>query len=397
MTTKNLKVVFFISTSILLYSCNKDEFTDEIKIQETLSLQASENDYLDYGIYWFNSENESTKGFDVANDEKIEVSSSYYDASKPTVIYFHGWQLDSSIDEYNREDFQFTNSEYDTNINTVEIWKRKGWNVGIFYWNQFADESELKDAEAKIWSINGPKNMRYRLSDGTYSDEQSPTSSLAQEAYNQISKILADNTSNDIRFVGHSLGNQLASYTAFLFSEATSNNEIPLKIMPNRLELLDPFWSKDAKSYLTDYNGDGSNDWTGERVRWYIDEMIEKNDLAATWYSSSLILDAGIGDQNESLKDIVAYQSQRYWYLDAINIGEKHVNTRHSYFWSLEFDAPSEVKVNWLLQRKETGNTSASASTTIERIKEMMGDENYWDQVEGRYTPSPEDDKFQIK
>ncbi len=397
MTTKNLKVVFFISTSILLYSCNKDEFIDEIKIQETLSLQASENDYLDYGIYWFNSENESKKGFDVANDEKIEVSSSYYDASKPTVIYFHGWQLDSSIDEYNREDFQFTNSEYDTNINTVEIWKRKGWNVGIFYWNQFADESELKDAEAKIWSINGPKNMRYRLSDGTYSDEQSPTSSLAQEAYNQISKILAANTSNDIRFVGHSLGNQLASHTAFLFSEATSNNEIPLKIMPNRLELLDPFWSKDAKSYLTDYNGDGSNDWTGERVRWYIDEMIEKNDLAATWYSSSLILDAGIGDQNESLKDIVAYQSQRYWYLDAINIGEKHVNTRHSYFWSLEFDAPSEVKVNWLLQRKETGNTSASASTTIERIKEMMGDENYWDQVEGRYTPSPEDDKFQIK
>ncbi|MBU2996954.1 hypothetical protein KO500_10935 [Cellulophaga baltica] len=396
MTTNNLKAVFYVSISILLYSCNKESI-NEIEIQETLSLQASESDYLDYGIYWFNSENESTKGYDEKNDKKIEVSSSYYDASKPTVIYFHGWQLDSSIDEYNREDFQFTDSEYDTNINTVEIWKRKGWNVGIFYWNQFADESELKDAEAKIWSINGPKNMRYRLSDGSYSEEQSPTSSLAQEAYNQISEIIAENTSNDIRFVGHSLGNQLASYTAFLFSEAISNNEIPLEIMPNRLELLDPFWSKDAKNYLTDYNGDGSNDWTGERVRWYIDEMIKKNNLATTWYSSSLILDAGIGDQNESLKDIVTYQSQRYWYVDAISIGEKHVNTRHSYFWSLEFDAPLEVKVNWLLQRKETGNTTASASTTIERIREMMGDENYWDQVEGRYTPSPEDDKFQIK
>ena len=42
-------------------------------------------------------------------------------------------------------------------------WKADGWNVAIFYWNQMADEDEVKDAEAKIWSTNGPKGMRYRL------------------------------------------------------------------------------------------------------------------------------------------------------------------------------------------------------------------------------------------
>jgi hypothetical protein len=37
-----------------------------------------------------------------------------------------------------------------------------GYNVGIMYWNQFADEDEVKDAEAKIWTATGTRAMRWK-------------------------------------------------------------------------------------------------------------------------------------------------------------------------------------------------------------------------------------------
>lgn len=364
--------------------------------KETIELQGKEVDYLDYGVHWFNANNVATKAYDEKNDQTIEVSSNFYDDTKPTVVYFHGWQSGSATANYDRGSFNYVNDD-GLDINTVRAWKEKGWNVGIFYWDQFADELELKNAEAKIWSVNGNQKMRYQLNDGTFSTLQSPTNSLGKEAFKQLSTLLANNTSNDVRFVGHSLGNQLATYATFLFSEAVDKGQINKAIMPKRLELLDPFWSKGGKSYLGDYNGDGNNDWNGERVKWYIQEMIKRDDLAVTWYDSSPILSVGIGDGNNSLKDYVAFQSERYWYVNVVGVAEKHVNVVHDYFWSYKFDAPKEVKLNWLKIRRLTGKVAASASTSTTRIKEMMGDSYVWDQVEGRYTATPEDDLYELK
>ena len=394
MKTTGLKLSFillFVLSFITSCTTEELEINDADNFNELESAEASNltigDDFLDYGIYWFNEDDESVKGFNEANNTTINVASEYYDASKPTFIYFHGWQLGSSEDNYDREGFYFE----DGNVNTVKFWKDKGWNVGIFYWNQFADEIEVKDAEAKIWHAkNGPRRMRYRLSDGSYSELQSPTSNLAKLAANQINKIVGSNTSGNVRFAGHSLGSQLATNTALTISNRVENGVYPASLMPNRLELLDPFWSADPKSYL-------GNDWVGERSRDYIDTMIDRNNIAITWYASSLILDIGIGDSNEALKDVVAFQSVRPWYINAIDIPSKHSNVRHSYFWSINFDAPREVTLNFFRRRRATGNVAASASTSTSRILEMMGDDNEWDQVEGRFTVSPEDDEFERK
>lgn len=392
-----LKTLKLITVSLFLSSCSVDEIDNVIE-NETKTTTQKAADYLDYGTYWFNSANQSTKAFNEKTNETIEVATEFYDPSKPTVVYFHGWQLDSALEDYKRETFQFIDDDNGVNVNTIEGWKNKGWNVAIFYWNQFADESELKDAEAKIWNAqNNFQGMRYRLSDGSYATTQSPANSMGEEAFLQLSTLLASNTSNNVRFVGHSLGNQLATHTAFLFSKALEKGEISATIMPDRLELLDPFWSQDGKEYLGDYNNDGSYDWNGERARWYIKEMVDRNNLAVTWYNSTLILNAGIGDKNNDLKDIVALQSVRFWYVSSIDIGAKHVYARHNYFWSFSCDAPEEVTINWWNQRKETGRVAASACTPISRIRSMMGDDHIWDQVEGRYTPTPEDDQFEIK
>lgn len=402
MKNTNQKLTLLATSILLVFTNCSSELIEEDLVETELSTTTdsslSSNEFLDYGLYWFDANNTPYKGFDESNNTVINVPTSAYDPAKPTMIYFHGWMLGSSASGYTRNTFELIDDENDIDVNTAAIWKDKGWNVAIFYWNQFADELEVKDAEAKIWhATNGPRQMRYRLNDGSYSTTQSPTSNLSKIASNQIRKTLAGNTSNNVRLVGHSLGNQLAVHVAKLMSNAVGNGNLANGLMPNRVELLDPFWSQDAKSYLGDANNDGKNDWTGERVRLYIDDIKEANNVAVTWYKSTLILNTGIGDGNNDLKEEVAFQSVRLWYLDAIDVVNKHTYVRHNYFWSMAFDAPKEVTLNFWKQRKATGNNAASAATPNSRIIQLMDSGNLWDQVEGRFTPTPSDDEFEIK
>lgn len=359
-----------------------------------IALAAGE-EFLDYGLHWVRVQNgaeNQVKAIE-ADGTINETISNYYDDSKPTVIYFHGWQNGSSQDGYDREDFTFANNG---NSLSHKSWKQRGWNVGVFYWNQFADEAEVKDAEAKMWSANGPKGMRYRLDDGSYSTSQAPNKSVGEIAFEQITAVLANNNKN-LRFAGHSLGNQLAVYVAKQINDGINEGTLSDNVMPDRIALLDPFWSKNGKSYLGDENGDGQNDWVGERTRWYISDMIADQDVAVEWYKSSAIYDLWIGDQNTPLESIVNLNHLRFWYLNSWDIAGKHVEARHWYFQSMNNAEPEEVTINWWGRRKDTGYDAASARTSDNRIKVMMGNDYEWDQVEGRYTAKPSDDQFEVK
>ncbi|KZY59993.1 cell adhesion protein [Oleiphilus sp. HI0068] len=359
-----------------------------------IALAAGE-EFLDYGLHWARVQNgaeNQVKAIE-ADGTINETISNYYDDSKPTVIYFHGWQNGSSQDGYDREDFTFANNG---NSLSHKSWKQRGWNVGVFYWNQFADEAEVKDAEAKMWSANGPKGMRYRLDDGSYSTSQAPNKSVGEIAFEQITAVLANNNKN-LRFAGHSLGNQLAVYVAKQINDGINEGTLSDNVMPDRIALLDPFWSKNGKSYLGDENGDGQNDWVGERTRWYISDMIADQDVTVEWYKSSAIYDLWIGDQNTPLESIVNLNHLRFWYLNSWDIAGKHVEARHWYFQSMNNAEPEEVTINWWGRRKDTGYDAASARTSDNRIKVMMGNDYEWDQVEGRYTAKPSDDQFEVK
>lgn len=351
-------------------------------------------DTLDYGLYWFDGNNKSVKAVE-ADGTVNNVPLKFYDPSKPTIIHFHGWQPDSATrgDGYDREDFRFVWGDED--VITSTSWKNKGWNIAYFYWDQFADESEVKDAEAKMWSVNGPRGMRYRLSDGSYSTQHSPEKPVGEIAFEQLTAALAGNTSHYVRLSGHSLGNQLATIVAGKISDAIYAGDAGVNVMVDRLELLDPFFSKDGKDYLGDANNDGNPDWTGERVRWTVQELIDRHNTPVTAYYSSNINDLWIGDKNLPLRDKVTEIWNRFWYLaDEVN---KHNHVVPFYFRSMASAPPEEVTINWWGNRTATGEDAASASTDDNRILEMMGDTHYWDQVEGRYTADPEDDQFEIK
>ncbi len=353
-------------------------------------------DTLDYGLYWFDDNNNSVKA--VEQDGTVNtVPLAFYDPSKPTIIHFHGWQPGSATRNggYDREDFRFVWGNED--VITSTGWKDKGWNIAYFYWDQFADESEVKDAEAKMWSANGPRGMRYRLSDGSYSTQHAPAQSVGQIAFEQVTAALAGNTSSNVRLSGHSLGNQLATIVASKISDAIYAGEVGTNVMVDRLELLDPFWSQDGKGYLGDANNDGANDWVGERTRWSIEELIQRHNTPITWYKSSGIQDVWIGDKNTPLEGIVAFIHNRFWYLASGDYVNKHNHVVPWYFRSMASDAPEEVTINWRGKRTPTGQDAASASTADSRIQAMMGDQYHWDQVEGRYTADPIDDQFEIK
>jgi len=104
------------------------------------ALAASE--YLDYGLYWH--------GYNNAMQKFVSGQSNpYYNPAKPTVIYIHGWQKDHAANGYDKAGLLFSHDG--VNVYTQNSWLDQGWNVGIYHWEQFADENDVQWAEAKIW------------------------------------------------------------------------------------------------------------------------------------------------------------------------------------------------------------------------------------------------------
>lgn len=373
------------------------------------------NEDLDYGLYWYGKYGYCEKYF-------AEYDNAYYDPSKKTMVYAHGWQPDAVTQEdvYGRQNFGYelffwaeddfgTSDQYNGLRKwTNHSWIDQGWNTGFVYWNQFSDEptaSEgniggVHDAEAKIWSFDGYQGNRYRTIDAsgnavyknwdqqlTFNGQTINVDSVGELLSYPVNHALAGNYSGNIRFVGHSLGNQLATDLSFRAFQAGIDTQ--------RIALLDPAWTGSDKDYLPN---DGYGTWVGERVRNYIFEMQDDHDVAVEIYHTTgmNVGTMGVTDENEPLTDVVCDVFVLPWYYSATQLDGKHVSIRHTYLWGMEYQPPVECHISWW-RRRPTGNVAASASTPSWRIHEMMTTESEWAQVEGRYTPSPEDDWFEKK
>ncbi len=194
---------------------------------------------LDYGLYWFG---------DADNYQKAipNQSNAYYSVSKPTIIYIHGWQKGSSK-ALNRESFNRKDAG-GPDLDLAYAWRQAGYNVGIMYWNQFADEDEVKDAEAKIWTATGTRAMRWRNASGVYVN--GPTQSASDLLFQSYKDNLAGYTGSNIRLAGHSLGNQMAIVLAKKISDAVNAGTMNSKLLPKRIALLDPFYSQNGKTFI---------------------------------------------------------------------------------------------------------------------------------------------------
>lgn len=323
---------------------------------------------LDHGLYWFGYGDNWQKAVP-------GHSNAYYSNSKPTVIYIHGWQ-NGATQRKNRETFNRQDAG-GPNLDLAHAWLAAGYNVGILYWNQFADEAEVKDAEAKIWTASGPRAMRWRNSSGTYSN--GPNVSAGDLLFDHYKANLAGYTGNNIRILGHSLGNQMAIVLTKKISDAVSAGSLNSRLLPKRVALLDPFYSNQAKSWL-------NNRWVGEVSRTYVSELKGKGVIFEAYRTSAVTSTIFVGDDNAGLMNMTAFTELKPWYFSATQQTEKHNAAVWHYLWSFTFNPP-------LI--KGSSDQAASAKTSDSRIATLMNGSKKLVHDQGAYTKEPSDDNFQ--
>ncbi|WP_334015347.1 hypothetical protein [Alteromonas sp. S167] len=324
---------------------------------------------LDYGLYWFdyNDAKKANKG----------QSNPYYSSNKKTVIYIHGWQ-NGSVTNRNRETLN-RNRSGGPNQDLAWYWLDRGYNVGILYWNQFADEREVKDAEAKIHSANGPRNMRWKSSNGSYSS--GPNKSVTDLLYTALVDGMPGFSGSELRVTGHSLGNQLALTISNKLNTAVNQGSLSGAYRPDRIALLDPFYSIGEKSYL-------NNKWTGERSKDIVDTLKAKGIAIEAYRSSPVTSTFLAGDNNASLMNSIAFSELKPWNFQFWQVAEKHGAAVTHYFWSRAFSPLT-------LDRSSTQVPSASSSASV--IKTWMNKNKGVIQDSGAWSATPADDDFKEK
>ena len=328
---------------------------------------------LSYGIYWFSTNDARAK---FVRGEENE----YFDPAKPTHIFVHGWQPD--ISAVYPPTFIY-NYGVSGQVDTALAWVTNGWNVGIFFWNQFSDETLVTNAEIKIWTTNSHVKMRWKNSMGVYQEAPAGTKSAAELFCDEYIAAMTnqDFTGGNIRISGHSLGNQMAVRMTELLTSAISGGDAPAKILPDRIALLDPYWSIGGKSYL---NGKKNS----EVIDDYVYQLINTNNVAFEWYRSSDLTVEPNGDSNPDLKPLVMYADMYPTF--TTNAMLKHCAAYRLYHWSLAFSGPPDCSGDACLNI-----SNLLAQVRDAQVEDLMLADYVWRQIDGFATETPGDDHYE--
>lgn len=344
-------------------------------------LQVASDAAPDCGLYWAGPGSERAK---VVAGHAMR----YFDPARPTVVYVHGWQR-GSMQAGRRENFLFEAGEGQS-VWTQQAWVDAGWNVGVFYWDAFADEDEVKDAEGKIWSALAPRGMRWRDASGAYRSGGG-WPSAGELFFHTLVHALSAGPGTTLRVVGHSLGNQMALRLAEQLGTLATLHPEAAAFLPARVALLDPFWSKGGKDYL-------SGAWPGERCR-AVAAGLRARGALIEMYRSTAILDLQIGDFNEEMQRYVALVRPAYWYLPAWDLVNKHTHVVHQYFWSYAFGGYGACITRPPFRHACRASSALVPSAPLpdDALLSIQDAKVDWIQREGRQSVSPSDDVFEVR
>lgn len=270
---------------------------------------------LDSAIYWYGAGDNFRKAVP-------GVANPYYDRSKPTLLYFHGWNGDGTTARCQRSTTvcppdlcpvpgggQLTQ--------LADSWLDANWNVGFFYWDQFADEPCMQDAEQKIWFDGEGDGLRwasYNPYNGTASYQLGQSRralSVADICADAVRENMGDYLGPSVRFVGSSIGAQLAvRCAAKLHLEGH-------RAAPQRMALLEPF-SASRSMFVMGYslrcdkivNDDGSEGFAAAATANLVVGLWNQSRVATEVYSSTApnAADEG-GAEGQANRQIAAYSA----------------------------------------------------------------------------------------
>lgn len=371
----------WLAAASWMLGCSSDVDADEGLAQGLEAQPVSW--HPDQGLFWFGPGNQK---------EPAKSKSRFYDPTKPTLIYVHGWQP-NRVAEGRRETFNYKNNDpvRGIDIDLAALWIDRGWNVGLYYWDRLSDDGEFglrsvighpRWVEDKIWTTRGEQGMRWRRDDGSFETIKVPTKSASDMFFEDVRWALRDYRGPNIRVIGHSLGHQMAVRLVEQIHDGVRAGRVAPALMPKRLALLDPFWTDNA-------NDDGSRVGANARVRDAVYKL-SRAGVAIEHYRSSRIntlgATLGLADRNEFVEQVSAFSVIHPEFAGFVNERSAHAAALNLYLWSMQFQSPP------LCDGRPGGALSAAATDDFVRFR--MGAATYYEHDGGELTADVLDDCF---
>lgn len=230
------------------------------------------------GLFWTKWDEETNSIIEVSAES--EEGANLIDADKPTIINVHGMSFEGIYfhENYDLNSSIANPSHFDLETEDVSmhyLWLRAGWNVGTYHYYRFSSETSPTVNESKIWSSDTPEGtimetagIRYQYEDRSWSDsisEYSLAEHFAADYIRAMDMLPKDMGKEEIRIAGHSMGGELIVAGVFLLTELADARQIDSLKLPNRMTLLDPYFSTTlGTSYIGPKNITIS--WSGNKL-----------------------------------------------------------------------------------------------------------------------------------
>jgi hypothetical protein len=311
----------------------------------------------------------------------------YFNSNKPTIIFIHGWS--PNMTENKRRfslcyQYKTSNTEYSKMYNTLKYFKAKGWNVGIFYWTQFADQLYIPKVESKIYPnipfssrswVYLDKNNQIQTCSNTLNkhcmalpkNARGQQDSVSELAFHAYADGLPANYQQNIRIAGFSLGSQVAIQ---LTHQIVQNQHLP---QPSRLVLLDPYFSKITPMGL----GQSVSQVSAADITNIVSTMNANNHpFAISMYRTSDLSETAYDNLVKNKSDVsnmIAYQRLFPKYLEGAGLEknelseEQHVSAPVLYFQSMK-SPPTVI---------ENGASYVNAASSDGAVKSMAGTQRF--------------------
>ncbi len=239
-----LLVSCLICTSVALIACN-DDGGDEGGFVAPSFDYTLPTDLADYGlsIEWIGSDGNPTA----------------FVKNKPTAIVFGG------VTEYNvKEGINLESTDYTASVigssitlqKTSYLWNRQGFNIGVFHYENFADDT----SDNVVKKIFNSSSMTYINNEGTTVTD-TPDFNLTEAFISAYLKVASSDDLaisggkyiQEVRFIGNGVGAILALSAAEYLDYLYENGAVGVGYLPDRIDLIDPYLSNTGYSTVVDF------------------------------------------------------------------------------------------------------------------------------------------------